>query len=217
MATRPRKGLPEFWISSLAKFLAGENQCEWAIWFRARFRYDKLEDPDFDSAAYTHEHNALLATKKSGLLASGYRVDAEKYVRATGTFSVLVGKIDLLAQKDGTTLVIDGKTGQKRHSDWWQVLTYMLALPIAWERPTLRVVGEVVYKDGTKRSIEPEELTAEHRSHITGTAKRIALMTDPPPWTPSEQECRYCNIGPNDCPKRIGPQAAVVVPQTELF
>ena len=27
---------------------------------------------------------------------------------------------------------------------------------------------------------------------------------DPPPWTPSAAECRFCDISAADCPERVG-------------
>jgi len=33
---------PYIWVTWLTKLMAGEAQCEWASWFKAHHKYDKL-------------------------------------------------------------------------------------------------------------------------------------------------------------------------------
>ena len=63
MATTPKRGLPTVFVTKLTGLCSGENQCLWAPWFAARFKYDKYEDGGFDSAAWSADHDALVAKR----------------------------------------------------------------------------------------------------------------------------------------------------------
>jgi hypothetical protein len=62
MATTQRNGLPYIWVTWLTKLLAGEDQCQYAPWFKAHFKFDKV-DRGFDLAAWTAEHAAMVRAR----------------------------------------------------------------------------------------------------------------------------------------------------------
>ncbi len=217
MATTQRKGLPYLYASWMAKRLAGETQCEWSLWFQSRYKYDKVQD-GFDLAAWSAEHDALVGSRAKELEAAGYTVTTENanYFQLKGQTAIIAGKEDLIARKPGYCIVLDGKTGQQRNSDWHQVLIYAAVLPLIWHSGSMRISGEVFYKDGKRVQIDPEELTAERKQAIFSLAKQVGSATDPPKRTPSPNECRFCSIGKNDCPERMDDMAAAVS-ETSLF
>lgn len=217
MATTQRKGLPYLYVTWLAKHLAGESQCVWSLWFQSRFKFEAVET-DFDKAAWSKEHDALVAKRSELLTGSGYTVSTENdnYFQIKGETSIIAGKMDLVTRKDAYAIVLDGKTGQKRKSDWWQALIYMAVLPIRWHRPNMRISGEVFYKDGTSIRIEPEELTADLKTQIFTLARFIGSRGEPPAKSPSPMECKFCKIGKNDCPQRIDSMESAVT-ETSLF
>ena len=217
MATTQRKGLPYLYVTWLAKHLAGDTQCDFALWFPSRFKFDKVPDPSFDLAAWSAEHDALVRAKADMLQAADYLVktESENYFQLTGQTAIIAGKMDLVARKKTYATVLDGKTGSPRKRDWWQVLIYMAVLPILW-KTSMRISGMVFYKNGSELQIEPEELTAELKQQIFGLAKRIGTMQVAPPKTPSVLECAMCPISKNDCPDRIE-DAAEAVTSTDLF
>jgi hypothetical protein len=99
-------------------------------------------------------------------------------------------------------LVIDCKSGRQRNSDYFQVLTYMLVLPLT--HPACRgrrVAGEIQYRDTSVR-IEPEKLTDDLKRLIRAAIEQVA-GDEEPPRVPSAGECRFCDLCLGDCPDRI--------------
>lgn len=198
--TTPRGGLPFVWCTWLSGVLAGDRQCLWAPWFRSHFRFDKRPDSTFNLAAWSAEHNALVDIRRQELEAEGWTVtiENENAFRWHGKTAILAGKPDLIARRPGEFLVVDGKTGQQRNSDWWQVLIYLVALPPVFGAGHWR--GEVLYKNQHRVAIEPEELTPERREQIFARL-RTCGSSDRPAKTPSVTECRFCDITASDCPE----------------
>ena len=219
MATIPRKRLPYLYVSWLSKYLAGERQCLWALWFQSRYKFDKVAS-DFDLAAWSSDHDALVAKRAEELKAAGYtvRVENENYWQLKGQTAMLAGKMDIVARKPGYAIVLDGKTGQQRKRDWWQVLIYMIALPMCWNSGNMRISGEVFYRDGTSIRIEPEEVTQEIRQKVFNLIRMLGSdCISPPAKTPSIQECGMdCNISGNDCDARID-RRDMAVTETSMF
>lgn len=77
MATTQRKGLPYLYVTWLAKHLSGESQCLWSLWFQARYKYEKAPSSDFDVAAWSADHDALVNARVPALEAGGYTVTKE--------------------------------------------------------------------------------------------------------------------------------------------
>ncbi len=206
MATTQRP-FPYVWTTWLTKLLAGEDHCEWALWFRAHFKYDKL-DRGFDQAAWASEHDdrvRSLVTMLRERIPLVYVEDQNKF-ELRGNTATLSGKPDVVAiERFGVATFFDVKTGKQRKSDWWQVLVYIFAARRG-VHPNVntgdRMTGQVVY-GGRMETIAPEEYTAAIDEKIAALM-RLAGQSEPPARTPSSHECAFCDIGPNDCPVRVG-------------
>ena len=131
MAT-PRFGKPYIWATWLAKVMDGTNPCIWAASFMAHFKYDKIEDPSFDSAAYAAEHARATNAYAAQLRAKGWtcRLEDENDFGLDGEKAILAGKPDIVAFKGKEILIPDIKGGKKMDWHWWQVLIYMAAFPL---------------------------------------------------------------------------------------
>ena len=212
MAVR-RSGKPYIWVTYLAKLLGGD-QCVWSAWFKARHRYDKHETQALDLAQWNREHSELMRARRRELEREGWTVteESENAFRVEGDAAIVAGKADLVGRRPGMALVVDGKTGRERDSDYWQVLFYLYALPKEFpDLAACELEGEVQYKRGDQRmTVTPAELTPERMAQIVDLIKVIASDT-PPAKVPSAHECERCNIGPQDCPQRIRQQAPVAV------
>ena len=204
----PRPGKPYVWVSWITHPLATESQCAFPPWFKAHYKYAKY-DPhaSFDSAAWTANHTALLKSRAAELDDEGWdlQLENENAFQLVGarTGTILAGKPDLIAWKDGRTLIVDAKTGKQKDSDWWQVLVYLFALPLA--RPELvsgALEGEVCYAAGKRLPVPAIELTAARVQAIVEQLQG-ASATGAPGHTPSVHECRFCDIGPSDCAWRM--------------
>ncbi len=215
--TEPRDGA-YIWVTWITGLMAADKQCGWAAWFRAHHQgYDKVPG-DFDLAAWKAAHGEMVRARADELRGEGYDVYVEGQNRFTlkGTAATLGGVPDLVAVRDGRGLVVDCKSGQRRDSDSFQVLTYMLVLPLTHEACRgLSLAGEVQYRDG-RVSIPAEKLDDELRSLILGTIERVGGAT-PLPRVPSAGECRFCDITAADCPERIDEAPHVQTVATDLF
>lgn len=199
---KPKKGKAYIWVTWLAKLLGGQ-QCVWSAWFKAHYQYDKYEPQAADLVKWNRDHEKLMAARRRQLEADGWTVTVEDQnaFQLEGQRAIVAGKMDLVAVKGDRVLVVDGKTGRERDSDIWQVLLYLWALPRARKDLPTHLEGEVHYKAGDV-SLTPEELTPERITRIVDLVKVIGSAT-PPPKRPSREECRFCNIGPADCPQRV--------------
>lgn len=207
---KPRKGKPTIWVTWLAKLLGG-NQCVWSAWYKAHFWYDKFEEQAGDLVKWNRDHTRLMAPRKLALEQDGWTVTVEdaNAFELEGEAAIVAGKPDLVAVKGDQVLVVDGKTGRERDSDIWQVLLYLYALPKSRRSLPKNLEGEVHYANGDV-TLTPVELTDERVNQFVTLVKTIAGDT-PPPRKPSRDECKRCNIGPRDCPQRVGaPERALV-------
>ena len=212
MATR-KSGKPYIWTTWLAKLLGG-NQCVWSAWFKAQHRYDKYEEQALDLAQWNREHTDLMRRRRLEMEREGWSVTEENQnaFKVEGPEAVVAGKPDLIGRRPGMALVVDGKTGRERASDYWPVLFYLYALPKQFaDLRTLALEGEIQYRRGDQRlTVTPAELTPERMAQIVALIRVISGPTAPAK-VPSVHECRTCNIGPKDCPERVREQRAVAV------
>ncbi len=201
--TAPRDG-SYIWVTWITGLLAADKQCEWSAWFRAHFQgFDKVPG-DFDLAAWKAAHGEMVRTRAEELRGEGYTVfvEGQNKFSLKGRAATLGGVPDLVAVRDGLGLVVDCKSGRPRDSDSFQVLTYMLVLPLTHEACRgVNLAGEVQYRDSRLR-IEPEKLGDELRGLIRATIERVGGDT-PLPRVPSLGECRFCDITAADCPERV--------------
>jgi CRISPR/Cas system-associated exonuclease Cas4 (RecB family) len=208
---------PYIWVTSITGVLAGDFHCEWSAWFRAHFKIDK-RPTDFNLAVWTAQHGEMVLSRAAALKSDGYEVYVEEQNKFNikGKAATLGGKPDLVAVRDTDAIVIDCKTGQQRNSDYFQVLTYMLFLPLthsACKEKTL--AGELQYRNHSQR-IEPRQLTDELRAMILSKIKRVGGSA-PLPKIPSPGDCRFCDIGLKDCPERVHSESHHEVPEHDLF
>lgn len=186
---------PYVYVTWITKLLAGENKCWWAAWFKVNHNYEKTPD-DKDREAFfrewTEKHDAIVNAHAEALKAQGFAVKLEKDAAfiAQGASADVSGKPDLVALKDGTAVVIDGKSGRRRQSDHWQVLIYLLLLPLSWLRGH-KLHGQVLYSDGP---VEVRPLGPVEREAIVNAIKRVSDRSVEPPREPSANECRYCDV-----------------------
>ena len=202
--TPTERSNPFLWVSWLSKLMAGEKQCEWASWFRSHYLWEKVPS-GLDLAKWTADHAQLLRARKAELEAEGFTVYAEDQnsFRLMGETGIEVsGKPDLVALRGSEAYVEDCKTGTPRHSDHFQVLVYMLALPHV-EGPCKgrKVEGRLVY-GGTVVDVPASKIDADVRELFR---KTVLMVGGPEPArkAPSWGECRYCDISEADCPERI--------------
>jgi hypothetical protein len=209
VATR-RNGLPYIWATWLAKALAGGG-CLYSPWFKAHFKYEKFEEMATDLVQWNREHTRLMNARRQELDEAGYTVTVESQneFRLQGRVAVVAGKPDLVATLPDRVLVVDGKTGRERDSDIWQVLLYLFAIPKSRPDLTGELEGEVLYKSGRTVTLTPAEL-APRLGEIVSMIHVIASDV-PPLKTPDRDNCKFCNIGPKDCPQRVQETRPVAV------
>lgn len=206
--TRP---LPYIWVTWIAPLLAGELVCDWAVWFKAHFYYERLGD--FDAMKWQAEHGSLVRETREFLEVDDFIVtgEMENKMSLKNSGIILAGQPDLVAVRSDETLVVDCKTGGPRASHRVQLLIYMVML--AYVRPELRdrpISGILQYKSDQVLVTAADADAAFHTQlraavHLVGGANI-------PIRRPSASECRFCNISKEDCPDRVGglvPEATV--------
>lgn len=202
------------WVLGL---VTGQDQCLWRAWFRSRYKYPQRPDPTFDAAAWTSQHDDQVNRRIGELKVDGWKVQKEgqNWIRLKGQTALLVAKPDIVAERGGQFLVVDEKTGQQNHKDWWQVLLYTYVIPKAWQSESLRITGQVEYADGTRIDVTPAEFTPALREKFFTILKQIGDPMEPPK-TPSAAGCRFCDI--SVCEARIEATPEAELPQhTEDF
>ena len=212
------------WPTWITKLVAGENQCEWASWFKANYMYDK-QPSDFNLALWTVKHNQLLRQRRDALERLGYKV----YIEDQNAFKLLVvmdnnihftisGKADIVAigkEEDekitglmhDVACVEDCKTGSCKTSDQIQVMFYMMLLPKAIEKyKGIKFSGCVVYKLGVPNVHIPISAGEDEslKRYLWDTMKRIAGDEVDCRKVPSKKECGWCDIPCGDCNERVG-------------
>jgi len=201
---------PYVWVTWITKLLAGESHCRWSAWFRANYKYSKLPS-DFSFAKWKAEHSELVSRRAKELRDAGYTVKLEDQnaFKLDGRNGVtLAGKPDLIAfrtavENDKTTtwvLISDAKTGQVRDSDCAQVNVYRTIAPVcwpAWGAPGVVIEGEVVYKD----QVLAVPFDPGFKERLRGVMDMLAGA--PPERVAAGPECRFCDIGQEDCPDRV--------------
>lgn len=194
LADEPR-GRAYVWPSWLTKPLAGENKCWYAPWYKSHFKYLKKKD-DADRADFFKEYNVIhdqiTERRAAALRADGWtvKVEEEGEFKIRGEQGDLAGKPDLVAMKGETAIVVDAKSGKPRQSDHWQVLLYMMFLPLDWLKGFPNLYGEVEYRDG---AVDVRPITEKERAEIK-TALQLVTGPTAPEAKPSRNDCRFCDI-----------------------
>lgn len=200
-----RAGKRYLYATWLAKLMGG-GQCLWSVWFRGKYKYAKFEQDASNLPEWNRAHTRLMQQRRAQLEREGYRVFWEEDTewKLEGQRAVLAGKCDIVAVRPDLALISDGKTGRERESDVCQVLLYLYALPkcrpdLVGDRP---LEGEVFYKHGEPVSVTPDALTPQRVDAMVQLIQ-IVSADEAPLKAPSRGECRFCSIGPKDCPERF--------------
>jgi len=205
---------PYVWVTWLTKLLAGENKCEWALWFKSRHKYDKLES-GFDLDRWTREHDELVEWRAAKLRDSGHhdvRVeDANKFRVEGKSGTTVAGKPDIAVFTEESVSYEDCKTGKKRDSDHVQVLLYALLTSKHLKAP---MTGSIVYRD----SVQPVDMLRLPDIGEKFKTTMARLTSDSPPAkAPSYAECRYCDIAKAYCSARVQDTGDSSVYKTDDF
>jgi Holliday junction resolvase len=193
-APRPKgKYVYPTWIT---KLLAEENKCWYSAWYKAALKYEKRpDDPERAEffRTWTAKHDAITQRRAAELRREGWtvKVEEEGEFRVRGKNGTISGKPDIVAMRGDDVLVVDAKSGRPRQSDHWQVLLYVLLLPMDWLKGfTGTVKGEVEYENNT---VFVRPLTDKEKTKITDALKLVTGGVAPDA-VPSQGDCRYCDI-----------------------
>jgi len=206
------------WVTWITSLLAADKQCAWAAWFKAHHKDYEKPPSDFDLVGWTAVHGEMVRARAEELRAEGCAVFVEdqNWFSLKGRAATLGGKPDLVAIRDEQALVVDCKSGKQRNSDAFQVLTYMLVLPLTHEACRgITLAGEIQYKE-LRQPIEPTRLDDEMKGLIRATIERVGGPIEPPK-VPSPSECRWCDVTTADCPERQEGQHTETTAEHDLF
>lgn len=213
MTLYKQKPTPSVWITWLAKMMADELQCHWAVWFRSHCTYEKLPS-NFDSASWIARHRTLLDERVASLEREGcsVSVEGENWFEVPGRqYAITVaGKPDIIAVQGDRAWVEDCKTGKPKNSDLYQVLLYMLLVPVGVERCRgMTLEGRLVYSDSVI-DISVSQVNEEFRVQLKGAIRALNRQanatinsSEHPRKVPAFRECRYCDIPHHCCSERI--------------
>jgi hypothetical protein len=198
------KNAPYIWVTWLTKLIAGEAGCEWSLWFRARYRYEKLT-AGTDLTRWTKEHDELVQDRAETLVFGSVKPTLEQYLTVRGKVVTVSGRPDIRYETEAGAVFEDCKTGLRRDSDHVQVLLYawLYRLQTGFES-----AGRVIYPD------EIVDVDMSRLGAIALDAKRLLDLCSivvVPAQRPSSRECRSCNIGPAYCRSRDLDQDSVFV------
>ena len=212
MPTTARPGLPEFWVTGLARVLMGDQPCRLEAWAKAHFKLPKkVESPAM--ANWKATHTELLRDEIARLKAEGWKVRVEQFFRLQGQTAILSGKPDVIAQQDGKRpKIVDTKGGDPRESDICQVMIYWIVIPLVWDAPGMTFEGEVVYR--THRVPITAQEIAPMRPKVFALLRDLAA-TKPEP-NPSEGACRFCDVPEDICSSRYTGTSQVDVSTSEF-
>lgn len=208
---------PYIWVTWLASLLSGDNHCEWAAWFRAHHHHDKRPST-FDEVKWRAAHNQMLRERVDALRQENYEVfiEAQNRFNLKGRVATVGGTPDIVAIRNDEAWVIDCKSGKQKDAHYFQVLIYMLVLPLIHRPCKGRCLGgEIQYPDYSVL-IMPEQLTDVLKAQIQTMVERVAgkapLMKVPSFW-----ECQNCPVASADCPERLDEPTLADVPEHDLF
>ena len=149
-----RRPHPYIWATWLPRLLAGENSCEWSVWFKAHYQDWAKQPSDFNQTQWMLNHTALLNERRANWEVGGYSVavEGQNNFQLRGRSATLSGKPDLIAHRDDEAVIVDAKTGQESPSHAVQLMIYLYAVPRALERyRNTKLRGQVTYRDHTIR------------------------------------------------------------------
>jgi hypothetical protein len=187
----------------LAKLMAGDITCEWALWFKSRFKdYPKRPD-DFDLADYNINHTRLLRELRKDREAMGEKVllegQSKFWFKRPGSSLTLNGQPDLVTMAGNVVRVFDVKTGKPRVADQIQVRLYMYCLRecvLPFKERTFE--GMVVYPTH-KTGVPWYSIDREFIDHVNYFLD-VFETAEPPEKRPS-----YMSAGTAISPRKLAP------------
>jgi hypothetical protein len=187
-----QREFPNFWVTWLVGLMAGEESCRWKSWAKAHYYTDKLSR-GFDLAHWEKEHTTLLDTLDTKYRKTSVKVlreDQTKWV-LKGTYAQVAGKMDLVCCEPD--LIIDAKSGKEKASHVLQMHVYQIAV----EKGCVlgiggKVPGLLWYANQAKPVHVPPPDQA-FKDKFFNLVRELATY-EPPEATPSQRECRYCDI-----------------------
>lgn len=209
------------WPSWLAPLISSDRNCWWSAWFKSHFKFQKVPHTDNMLALWKAEHAVFVQQRAVQLQAEGWTVylEDQNVVNVRGDAATVGGKADIVAFRDACTLfdddglrgiaiaagqppelqvhgsqarVEDCKTGKPKEADYWQVITYMVLLPITDQRFKDReLTGAVVYKDHV-RTVSAYDAEVG-KPQVVNAIKKVAQHV-PLRRVPSAAECARCDI-----------------------
>lgn len=193
------------YVTWLTKLIAGENQCEYASWFKAHFQSDR-KPSNFNLVKWNIKHNQLLHERRDELEKEGYivKVEDQNSFRLKCPKGIVVsGKADIVALGNNQRAFVDDcKTGKPSNSHLVQVMLYMMFLPKCFKKYEQTCFdGNVVYEDNVA-PIYWTDIDSDLKKLVWDTIKRIGGDT-PCRKVPSFDECKWCDISKEDCPERV--------------
>jgi hypothetical protein len=196
--------LPSFWVTSVAKVLTGDAPCLRPLWLFSRGAEKRPDDDPGKMAKWRADHSALIRRAVAQAKEQGWKCRVEQWIQVTGTYAVIKGKADIVAQKpDCRPRVVDCKGGEAKDTDVTQVLLYQKLVPISWKVPTMQFDGAIWYGEG----IPPVRTTPAQADDLwpraTALIKELATAETAPDPLPSWGACRFCQVRDEDCDQRI--------------
>jgi len=192
------------WVTWLPKLMIREASCVWSIWFKTRYKYEKVPG-DFDHAKWQVTHNRMLHELKLKQEQAGEKVFIENqnyFHFEVRPDLVVAGKPDLITVVGDNVTIYDCKTGQPKASDQIQMMLYMYCTPLCLaickdKKPK----GILIYPDNSVE-IPADAIDAEFIDNFDYFIE-ILDSSESPKKTPSLAECKFCDITSTDCPERI--------------
>lgn len=227
MTDTPRRS-PYVFVTWLTKLLSGEDECQFAAWFKSTHKYAKVADDFPDRDAWVAKHDAITNRREAELIAEGYTTrkedDAEFVLQGYercgagcgGRYDPREKGCETCCSKlrplPGATLA--GKPDLVGiRGDEAVVIDAKSGRPKladAWQvriylfalpRTWLKGVqlrGEVERPDPKDRETVAP-LTAADQQAIVALMKTVTAV-EPPKAAPGPRACRYCDIA--SCPHR---------------
>lgn len=190
----------------LARLMTGEVSCEWATWYRAHYKDWNRPLSDFDEARYQMEHTRLAREMRLKRDPTQEKLFVERqgtfwYTHSSGIR--ISGTPDLVSLNPVENCIYEAKAFKPHSSHRLQVLIYMYCAARSDNAAFRgkRFAGLLQYKDYSQY-IEPGEASGQFEELFNYWLNLLA-SNKPLEKTPSEQECRFCNIGLLDCPERL--------------
>ncbi len=202
--TKTRSGLYVH-VTWLAKIMSGDTTCQWSTWFKAHYDYTR-KSSGFDLPAWLADHTRFADEIARERLALGEKCfrESQNNVRVKRKSGLVVsGRPDLVTidNKDHYK-VYDVKTGSQRQSDVIQLMLYILLLPMCPQCSGRVLDGCLIYESGERIEIPSSAIDTKFKDNVTYFLGLLE-SSEEPPKVPHPYECRFCDIGIQDCPDRM--------------